>query len=355
VESANAHTDAKSAGAALNAGRMYADFFIEGFADLEAKDTFRFDSSSPGNLRFIPEGKASVIINYRRVNDIRFLNKFFEKVNHHLYDGGLFIGCVETKASRKKRVLSKLPKPLNYGLYLADFFYKRVLPKLPGIRKAYFAITKGNNRVLTFTECKGRLISCGFRVEAQQKIGYYTWFVARKKGEPVFDMNPTYGAIVKLKRIGKDGNLINIYKLRTMHPYSEYIQKDIFETNQLKKGGKINSDFRITNWGKLLRRFWIDEIPMLWNWLRGDVKLIGVRPLSRHYFSLYPEELQRLRIKHKPGLIPPFYADMPETLEEITASERAYLLAYEKAPLRTDLRYFSRSIYNILFRSARSS
>jgi lipopolysaccharide/colanic/teichoic acid biosynthesis glycosyltransferase len=85
------------------------------------------------------------------------------------------------------------------------------------------------------------------------------------------------------------------------------------------------------------------------------MKLVGVRPLSEHYFSLYTKELQTLRTKHKPGLIPPFYVDMPVTLEEIMASEMRYLKAYEKRPLYTDFYYLYKSINNILLKGKRSS
>ena len=102
-----------------------------------------------------------------------------------------------------------------------------------------------------------------------------------------------------------------------MHRYAEYIQDYVYAQNNLKAGGKIKDDYRITWWGKVLRTFWLDEIPMIYNLIRGDIKLIGVRPLSKHYLSLYSDDLQTLRSKHKPGLIPPFYADLPSTLNEI--------------------------------------
>ena len=84
------------------------------------------------------------------------------------------------------------------------------------------------------------------------------------------------------------------------------------------------------------------------------MKLVGVRPLSDHYFNLYSKELQDLRIKTKPGLIPPFYVDMPISLEEIIASEIKYLKAYEKSPYKTDFIYFFKSLFNILIKRKRS-
>ena len=84
------------------------------------------------------------------------------------------------------------------------------------------------------------------------------------------------------------------------------------------------------------------------------MKLVGVRPLSNHFYNLYDEDLKQKRIKHLPGLIPPYYADLPKTLDEIQESERKYLEAYEKKPLCTDWKYFWKAMWNILIKKARS-
>ncbi|MCU0457073.1 MAG: sugar transferase [Bacteroidales bacterium] len=107
-------------------------------------------------------------------------------------------------------------------------------------------------------------------------------------------------------------------------------------------------------WGSICRKIWLDELPTLINWFKGEMKLVGIRPLSRQYFELYTEDLKQRRIKYKPGLIPPFYADMPEELKDIQASETQYLDLYDKHPLYTDFRYFWKSLWNILFHQARS-
>jgi hypothetical protein len=65
--------------------------------------------------------------------------------------------------------------------------------------------------------------------------------------------------------------------------------------------------------------------------------------------------MQEYRTRFKPGLIPPFYADLPVTFEEIVDSERRYLQQYEKNPFRTDVRYLVRVFKNIFVRRARSS
>ncbi|MFZ2897483.1 MAG: sugar transferase, partial [Saprospiraceae bacterium] len=137
-------------------------------------------------------------------------------------------------------------------------------------------------------------------------------------------------------------------------PYSEYVQGLIYEWNGLGSGAKFKDDPRITPLGKFMRKYWIDELPMLWNLIRGDLKIFGVRPISPHYFSLYPQEFQEYRRKFKPGLIPPVYVEIPNSVEDTVDIERRYLQAYERNPLMTDISYTYRAIYNILIRKTRS-
>ena len=123
----------------------------------------------------------------------------------------------------------------------------------------------------------------------------------------------------------------------------------------MREGGKFNRDIRITTLGRLARKYWLDELPMIINLLKGDMKLVGVRPISQQYFSLYSKDLQEKRVRHKPGLLPPFYADMPKTLQEIEDSEMRYLTMCEnKGTFMTDFIYFWRILYTIIFRRARS-
>jgi lipopolysaccharide/colanic/teichoic acid biosynthesis glycosyltransferase len=145
-----------------------------------------------------------------------------------------------------------------------------------------------------------------------------------------------------------------IYKFRTMHPYSEYLQQYVFDLQGLEKGGKLENDFRMTTWGKWMRKLWLDELPMLYNWLKGDLGLVGVRPLSFQYLSLYDKDLQELRKKVRPGLVPPYYADLPENFEQICESERRYIKAFLARPVRTQIIYSWKAFVNIVLRGARS-
>ncbi len=290
-----------------------------------------------------------------RLNNKRYINKYFESVNDNLSVGAGFVFIVETNEIRKKKILKKYPKYLNHLLYSLDVIINRVLPKLSLTKKLYFFVTKGKTRVISKAETFGRLYSCGFElVDAKVKSGHLH-VLARKIRKPYFDNKPTYGLIIRLPRLGKNGKIFNVYKFRTMHPYSEYLQEYMQNRNKLDNSGKIQNDFRLSSLSSFMRKYWIDEIPMIFNLLKGDLKLFGVRPISKHYFNLYSDKLKNERIKHKPGFIPPFYADLPNTLKEIMESEFNYLIKYNKSPLKTDLTYLFKSLYNVFILGKRSS
>lgn len=299
--------------------------------------------------------EIDIIVNLEQVNNIRRINKFHENVNNLIVDNGLYISCAETGIQRNYRLRRKHFILLSPFFTFIDFIYKRVIPKMPIIKKLYFAITRGHNRVMSETEILGRLVSCGFSIYKTINHDGLTYILSHKVREPYYDMNPSYGPIFKMKRIGYNGKIISVYKFRTMSPYSEYIQKRITDNNKLSDSGKIRNDYRITVYGKFLRKYWIDEFPMIINWFKRELKIVGVRPLSKDYFSRYPDDLKKLRIKTKPGLIPPYYVDLPVSFDEICDSERNYLNKFFKNPIKTDLIYFFSAFWNIFIRRKRSN
>ena len=96
-------------------------------------------------------------------------------------------------------------------------------------------------------------------------------------------------AIFIQKRVGKDGKVFDLYKFRTM-------------TNQRDEDGKLlPDDQRLTSFGEKLRSTSLDELPELFNVLKGDMALIGPRPLLVKYLPLYNDEQAR-RHEVRPGL-----------------------------------------------------
>ena len=313
----------------------------------------QIDFRNKDDLEILPSGASGYHVT-TLLNDIPNLNKFLTACNDSIKTGQYFIFTFQPKKIRSKLLYQKYPKPIGYPLFTWDFLLHRVLPKLSATQNIYFKATKNRYPSISISESLARIICAGFQIEAYKTIDNIGVIIAKKTGEPSFPDSITQGLIIKLPRVGRNGKIIQVYKLWTMHPYSEFLQEYLFDKYGTKDGDKIENDFRVTRWGKFFRKFWLDEIPMLLNLLKLELKLVGVRPLSKHKFYTYPDELQQKRTQVKPGLIPPYYADLPETPEEFFETERRYLKAYQEKPFRTDFRYFLRSMRNIIFRGVRS-
>lgn len=303
----------------------------------------------------IQSNNIRAIIDFKLTNNTRFINKYFEAINSLLPDAGVYIGCVETNRQRNIRLYGDKKNFFIKAWILFEFMFHRVLPKLNAFKKPYFFLTKGKYRFLSTAETLGRLVSCGFEIIEYKIMENLTYFVVMKTREPSFDMSPTYGPLVKLNRVGKDGKIIKVYKFRTMHPYSEYIQDFVIKLNGYSEIGKPADDFRLTKWGKFFRKFWLDELPQLINVIKGEMKLVGIRPLSQRFLSEYPEDIKKLRLKHKPGCVPPYVALLKQDLEEYIESEVIYLQEKKKNPYTTDIKYLLKAFFNIFTNKIRSA
>jgi len=107
--------------------------------------------------------------------------------------------------------------------------------------------------------------------------------IAASSGMPVF---------FRQKRVGRQGRMFELYKLRTMEPSAE--------------GPQVTSrdDGRITSLGRFLRRAKLDELPTLWNVLRGDMALVGPRPEVPRYVRLDDPQWQVI-LQVRPGITDP--------------------------------------------------
>jgi len=332
--------------------------FLERKLDLKTFDnrqTLIIRSADLYNINVLQPESQQLIVNLHSLNDQNKINNYLCEINKRLVMGGVFVGTIIPNKTRYYRNLKKYPYLIANMVYLFDFVWKRVFPKLPMTKKIYSMFSKGKDRAISLAEGLGRLVFCGFDILDLTEIDNEVYFVVKKIKLPSTEKNLYYSPIFKMRRVGEGGKTIFVYKLRTMHPYSELIQNFVYINNKIQEGGKFKNDFRIPGWGKFFRCVWIDELPMIINWLRRDLKLVGVRPISTHYMSLYSKEHQERRKQFKPGLVPPYYADMPKTIEEIELSEKNYFDAYEKNPLKTDIKYFLMALNNILLMEKRSA
>ncbi len=321
----------------------------------DSRKTIILNSDQPQEITEQKINSYQLVVNLHVLNDQVKLNDYLLNVRNIILDNGVFVGALLPHHYRYRRYLKKYSFYTANIFYFFDFMWKRVMPKLPVTREIYFTFSKEKDRALSLAEGLGRLVYCGFKILDLVVVDDVVYFAAAKSGGYKPDKKFFYSPIFKMKRVGKDGKPIYVYKLRTMYPYSEFIQDFVYNHNKLEAGGKFRDDFRVPAWGRLFRKLWIDELPMLINWVKRDLKFVGVRPISNQYLSLYSKEHQDRRKNFKPGLVPPFYADLPNSIEEIELSEKKYLDSYEKNPLKTDVKYFMRAVNNILINKKRSA
>ena len=114
--------------------------------------------------------------------------------------------------------------------------------------------------------------------------------------------SPGASPIFVQNRIGRDGKVFRFYKLRSMVPNAEAKLEGLLDQNEMKGPAfKIANDPRITRVGRIIRKTSIDELPQLWNVIKGDMSIVGPRPpLPREVEQYDAYQMQRLCIT--PGL-----------------------------------------------------
>ena len=110
--------------------------------------------------------------------------------------------------------------------------------------------------------------------------------------------NPIFSQI----RIGKNGKAFRFYKFRSMVVNAEDLLAGLQNQNEMSGPAfKMNNDPRVTKVGRFIRKTSLDELPQLWNVLKGDMSLVGPRPPLPNEVEQYTEE-QKKRLSVTPGL-----------------------------------------------------
>jgi lipopolysaccharide/colanic/teichoic acid biosynthesis glycosyltransferase len=312
------------------------------------------------------QGNEALVFQKHSLNTVRRLNLFLQSLPRIVRMNGYFVFRYKPLDETLDELVAKHEGLSLVAAYGWHFVRYRALPKVRILEKIYFSRplsrldtwiykhTKDRRRVISRAEMWGRMYFWGFEVVAERKIGMDHWVVTRRFREPEREKEPSFFPIAKLAKVGPDGKTIFQHKIRTMYPFSEYIQERVYQDHGLTNTGKFQNDYRLTDYGKVLRKYWLDELPQLYDWIRGDIKLVGMRATSHHYLGLYPKEVYDLYIKTKPGLIPPIFSSNTNGFEDIVRVELEYLRAYQRDPIKTDIKYFFKTFRDILLRGVRS-
>ena len=313
-----------------------------------------------------PAGPAGLLVGTLRVNDVRRLDLFLGTAPRRSRWAATSPSATSRWRTPRAQLRKRHPGWTYRPAYLANFLWYRAIPKIPFLDRvyfwpgiswfddAYYAVARKRNRALSKAEVWGRLAYHGMQVVAESKGDGELVVLAQKQGPPVRQRMPSYYPVVGLEKIGLDGIPMRTHKVRSMYPFSEFLQKRIFEDHGLAATGKFQNDFRLTEYGKFIRKYWLDELPQLYDWLHGDIKLVGMRATSRHFLGLYPKELYDLYVQMKPGLVPPIFSETTGGFDQIVDVEMTYLRSYWERPLFTDAQYLWQTFSDIVFRGVRS-
>ncbi|HXC06514.1 MAG TPA: sugar transferase [Bacteroidia bacterium] len=306
------------------------------------------DGTNTGQIRSLVDLN---LLNKRRGN----LDVFLKDIYTRLPDAGIYIGCLESNSIRKEKIFRAYPTPLARICWTLDFLFNRVLPKLALTRGLYRLLCYRRPHYLSKAEALGRLSYAGFEIIGHELIQHRFYFSVIRVEKSLLTSKPSLGLLFKMPRVSKGGKIVGIYKIRSMHPYSEFLQNYVVKMNGYNEVGKPNRDFRLTRWGKVFRKLHLDELPQLLNVLKGDLHIIGVRPLSKFGFEALPPDLQAERILYKPGCIPPNVALGLTGFKGVIQAERIYLADHRKYGSIVRVRYFWLAIYHLLLRKNESA
>ena len=300
------------------------------------------------------EKKLIVVIN--QLNEVENLQLTIENLASLTKENQLVIIQFETLKGRSRRIQKMYPKIIAKTLFLMDFILHRFFSRLFIVKNMYSFISKGKIKILSKAEALGRMVFSGYQIESVENFDGLCTVLLKKSGQKLINKKPSFGPVFKMNRIGKNGKMIGVYKIRTMHPYSEYLQDFLIKLNGYGDQGKPKNDFRVTTWGRILRKYWIDEIPQLINVMKSEMKLVGLRPVSEYYFNELNHFQKEIRLEQKPGCIPPYIAfNMGSSKEQVLKAEEMYLAMKKSKPFTTDTRVFFMAIKNIFFSKKRGS
>lgn len=149
-------------------------------------------------------------------------------------------------------------------------------------------------------------------------------------------------------RMGKDGKKIGIYKFRTMVINAEELIKSFTpeQMKEFKENFKLENDPRITKVGKILRKTSLDELPQLMNILKGELSIIGPRPIIEEELEKYEDNKDKF-LSVKPGLTGYWAAN---GRSNISYDERMQMELYyvDNISAKLDLKIFFKTVLSVL-------
>jgi exopolysaccharide biosynthesis polyprenyl glycosylphosphotransferase len=246
-------------------------------------------------------------------------------------DGGEMLNLVRTLKAVGVRVsvLPRLLEVVGSSVEFDDLHGVTVM----GVRR--FDLTRSSAAFKRAFDLAGALVGL---LAVSPLLAVIALAVKLEDGGPVFFAQ---------QRVGRHGQRFRMLKFRTMVPDAEALKDSLRDRNEAQEGlFKIAEDPRVTRVGRLLRRSALDELPQIWNIVRGEMSLVGPRPLVLDEDRRI-EGWHRRRLELTPGMTGPWQILGPArvSLREMVAIDYLYVANWS---LWTDVKILLRTIPHVL-------
>lgn len=150
------------------------------------------------------------------------------------------------------------------------------------------------------------------------------------------------------KRIGKNGKEFKMYKFRTMHKNAEDMIKNFTEEQmkEWRENYKLANDPRITKVGDFLRRTSLDELPQIFNIIKGDLSIIGPRPVIKEELEKYGKNKEKF-LSVKPGLTG-YWASSGRSETSYRKRMKMELYYVDNISFKFDMKIFFRTVISVI-------
>ncbi|MBF0522429.1 MAG: sugar transferase [Candidatus Omnitrophica bacterium] len=240
------------------------------------------DDFKEGNVKDVNINIVGKLADFENIAKTEFINKVFITIHH---DGEVFMKLLE---KAKELGIAVRVVPQGFDLMPTEFIKYNIgiIPVIEYGDEMPFKKQLGKRAFDFMMSLMGFivLLPVFFVIAVMIKID---------SSGPIFYIS---------KRYGRRGRIFNMYKFRSMQKDAEEILDEIIDQNEVDGPiFKMRNDPRITNFGKILRKYSLDELPQIMNVLKGDMSLVGPRPLPID--QIEKEDLNQLkRLEVRPGI-----------------------------------------------------
>ena len=151
-----------------------------------------------------------------KLNHIPHLNDFLDQWNHEMQIGDQLDCVAFTNRQEFTAIKKRLPPFIGSFVVILTYIWHEMFPKMDVTRKLYFFITGERHRTYSYTEILGRICRAGFKIVFEERKDGALHVIAEKRSEPLERNDTCESPILRMKRVGKDGRWIEVYKFQTM-------------------------------------------------------------------------------------------------------------------------------------------